>query len=51
MATPVTSEDVMASIERWRHSLSASMPKRMWDLSGEPTMSKTDDLTFELRLE
>ena len=48
--TPVTSEDVMASIERWRHSLSASMPKRMWDLSGEPTMSKTDDLTFELRL-
>jgi peptide/nickel transport system substrate-binding protein len=48
--TPVTSSDVMASIERWRHSLSASMPKRMWDLSAGPTMSKTDDLTFDLSL-
>ena len=48
--SPVTSEDVMASTERWRHSLSASMPKRMWDLAGEPTMTRIDDSTFTLNL-
>jgi peptide/nickel transport system substrate-binding protein len=48
--SPVTSEDLMATVERWRHSVSASMPKRLWDLAGEPAMEKVDNLSFKLKL-
>ena len=48
--SPVTSEDLMATIDRWRYSVSSSMPKRLWELAGVPTMEKVDDLTFKLKL-
>jgi len=42
---PVTSDDVLASIERWRTQVGT--PGVMWDLA-KPTTSKVDDKTFKV---
>lgn len=42
---PVTSEDVMASIERWKTT--PGTPGTLWDLAGKPTMTMVDARTFK----
>ena len=43
---PVTSEDVTASILRWKTT--PGLPGTLWDLAEEPTVEAVDELTFKL---
>ena len=45
-AAPVTTDDVLASIERWRTAVGT--PPVMWDLA-KPTTEKVDDKTFKIK--
>ncbi|MDP6402884.1 MAG: ABC transporter substrate-binding protein [SAR202 cluster bacterium] len=46
--SPVTSEDVIASMGRWHTSVGTA--STMWDLGGFPSLSSVDDKTFKLNL-
>ena len=45
--SPVTSEDVTASILRWKTT--PGLPGTLWDLAEEPTLEVVDDQTFTLK--
>jgi peptide/nickel transport system substrate-binding protein len=45
-AAPVTTDDLLASIERWRTQIGT--PSTVWDLS-KPTLEKVDAKTFKIK--